>query len=124
MTLPSGRGKRSAQTRLVNDIMKKNKHGKWTIDPDSRVLTEVNEKTHSRSRIQEDEAIPRVIMLAKCGGKAGFDEALNLGEIIEVETDQPGPKFYSYRKFRVGEEDKTSNNKSSSSKQEKNCSRS
>ena len=58
--------------------------------------------------MQEEEATPRVLMIAKCGGKAGFEEALNLGEIIEVETDQPGPKFYSYRKFRVGEDDNTS----------------
>ena len=77
---------------------------------------EVYSKRYKR---EEDQALPESIIkgLYFQNSQSHFDLALSKGDIVEVESDVPGKKFFAFRTYTIGKEDgKNQTHDSSSSK--------
>ena len=67
-------------------------------------LIQVYSKKYKR---EEETALPEAIMrgLYFQNQKAAFDAALEAGDIVQVESDDPNKKFFAFRTYTCGTED-------------------
>ena len=65
-------------------------------------VEEVQTRQEKKWKGQEDVAIPRTLMIAKCGGLNSFHEAIERNEITEVEDTDTDATFYAWRSYKVG----------------------
>ena len=101
--LGSGSNKRGKQTQLINGCMVKAGDGRgWLMDPTAPVLTQVRERKDKSFKTDQAIALPRTLMMAKCGGRTEFEEALRCGEIEQVDDGSNEVAFYALRQYVVG----------------------
>ena len=111
--LGSGSNKRQKQTQLINGCMVKADDGRgWLMDPTAPVLTQVRERKDKSFKTDQAIALPRTLMMAKCGGRTEFEEALRCGEIEQVDDGSNEVAFYAFRQYVVGKTTERSNTRS------------
>ena len=101
------KGNRKQETAVVNSVMVPGPAGKrgqkFVPDPHAPAFQEVLVKFSRLWYAEKEKAVPKAIMVAKLGGPRYFDDALESGDIKEVQG-QGGKSFYAYSSMEVTRE--------------------
>ena len=99
-SLSGGAGARKNQTMIVNNGVKLDKQGRYSVNNELAFLEEVRTKHELRYGGHKERGEIKAIMMNMCGGREPFEEALRCGDIQETEED--GTKYYTHKTLIAG----------------------